>query len=296
MNIMPSYFSHGRSPETNADTSLGSSNTTNTTNHIDSRSERPGHFPDIGKFLIINPQDQNAFSSDSLNWQLGHEANLHPRAVIYIQDKSVNTRINDRVMLVLRKNKGGPSFTCLSFCWHNDLDFDEPSQTMTHRQAVSGGSRSRQLPPPQSQGRSPHSHALDSDASIEPRLPSVEVELRVHGVSGLQPHIYLNCEALWNVEREVNVAVLGKVSVSSFKAVVEHVKRLFCESLDKAVHKAEHAAPKAEYSAHVPPVEPSRSTTAPLNIPQHPRHGHGHRHEHGHSRRVHERPRRGFFL
>ncbi|KIW84410.1 hypothetical protein Z517_03660 [Fonsecaea pedrosoi CBS 271.37] len=75
-----------------------------------------------------------------------------------------------------------------------------------------------------------------------PTLRGAEVELYINGFR-LKQGLTLNCEELWHVEREVDVAVLGEVTASSFKEVVAHVKQLFCDSLEQAVKEVETLFP-----------------------------------------------------
>ncbi|KIW98523.1 uncharacterized protein Z519_00184 [Cladophialophora bantiana CBS 173.52] len=201
---------------------------TTTANESGRRKIRPNHFHDLGDF--IEGTDASNPSRDlTLGWASGHEERLTPGTIIYIRDNLANSRINDTVMLVLRRSTDTQSsLTCLSFCAHHGRKLS--SLYKTHRLVVPPAQPARTVTPsPRQQGPV---IANTRDGGLN--LRGVEVELYTNGFRP-KPELTLNCEELWNVEREVDVAVIGEVTAPSFREVVAHVKKLFCDSLDQAV-------------------------------------------------------------
>ncbi|KIV83275.1 hypothetical protein PV11_05318 [Exophiala sideris] len=210
------------------------------------RKPRAGHFKDLSRFMISTStrhREEPQYFLNDLPWKLGHDANLEPGTIIYIRDKSDSTRICDRVMLVLRENTES-SVTCLSFCWHPDL---ERREQKTHVPV-----KTEQAATPPTPTTSP-SAARSGAIVVDPRRLAVEVELHLRKeMFSSQRDVYLNCEELWNVEREVDVAVLGQVPLSSFKLVCDVVTRLFSASLKKAIEDIESPQSPAAPAVIVP--------------------------------------------
>jgi hypothetical protein len=175
-----------------------------------SSNERPGKFPDLSEFMTIDKGYQ-------LKYLPGTQAPVDPGHIIYIKDTSgEDTRINDRVMLVLFHNQPF-SYTCLSFCCHSD--FSGETLHNSHALVCTDQGQQAALQPAQAQ---------QSNAS----LPCLEINLR-HNTPpfSLQPDIYLNLREHWNVEQEVQLVVLGRVERNSYKKLVPEIERLFCRSL-----------------------------------------------------------------
>ncbi|KAF7502197.1 hypothetical protein GJ744_006754 [Endocarpon pusillum] len=79
----------------------------------------------------------------------GTQAPVDSGHVIYIKDKSAkDTRINDRVMLVLFYNKLF-SYACLSFCCHSDFS----GETLRHSHALVYADDGQQTAPQSSQAQ-----------------------------------------------------------------------------------------------------------------------------------------------
>jgi len=230
---------------------------------------RAGHFHDLSKFMASadkTHREDPQFLLNNLEWGLGHDAILVPGTIIWIKDKLASTRICDRVMLVLRKNTQS-SMTCVSFCWHADLWQRELQET--HLQVVPTNTDSPQSAtsptPPRPTASSPPNRGSGGSAVIMEDLPrsNVEVDLFLKSQSFFpQSNVYLNCEELWNVEREVDVAVLGKVAGSSFRLVCDNAKGLFGASLDKAIRRM-----RSPQSPSSPIVVPATSSTAAVDVP-----------------------------
>ncbi len=231
---------YGRSPESSTSPTIPQSPTfppvspsLASSDHECLREERPGYFPDIGAFLKYSDLS-NADLSFEPTWRNGRQAMVAPRTIIYVRDMSTSTRLNDRVMLVLRKTiDTGFTLTCLSFCKHTDLRIQRLSKT--HRQVKSSTQATRISTAP-ARTQVP---IVNNGQETGTKLQSVEVDL-FHGRNiALSPQddITLNCEELWNVELNVAIAVLGEVTPSSFKDVVGHVKQLFWDALDQAVNE-----------------------------------------------------------
>ncbi|KIW30452.1 uncharacterized protein PV07_06194 [Cladophialophora immunda] len=200
------------------------------------RTVRPNHFHDLGDF-IESTDTSNADRDSRITWASGYQERLTPGTIIYVKDKPGNSRINDTVMLVLRRSTDTQSsLTCLSFCAHRGRKL--ASLHKTHRLVV---------PPVQGPRTDPTLSRQQTPTSANTRggglnLEDAEVELYINGFR-LKQELTLNCEELWNVEREVDVAVIGEVTASSFKEVVSHVKQLFVESLEQAVKDSQGAVP-----------------------------------------------------
>ena len=198
------------------------------------REARPGYFEDIGDFLTCNDASREL----ELTWTSGLQESISPQTIIYIKDKPANTRLSDRVMLVLRHSTDtGSSLTCLSFCRHPNRRTERLHKN--HRRVNA---------PQQAQidGASPRPQGpvINNVGAASTKMRSVELDLYHNRNDALQPQpeITLNCEELWNVERGVKVAVLGEVTAASFKEVVKQVKDLFCEALDQAVRDDESSS------------------------------------------------------
>ncbi|KAH0836107.1 hypothetical protein FOPE_04438 [Fonsecaea pedrosoi] len=196
------------------------------------RPVRPNHFHDLTDF-IESTDTSSAGGELRTTWASGHEERLTPGTIIHIKDKLANSRINDTVMLVLRRSTDTQSsLTCLSFCAHHGRKLS--TLYNTHRLVLP-----KVLDTTPSQQETP---ARTNSTDGGPTLRGAEVELYINGFR-LKQGLTLNCEELWHVEREVDVAVLGEVTASSFKEVVAHVKQLFCDSLEQAVKEVESLFP-----------------------------------------------------
>ena len=179
-----------------------------------SSNERPGKFPDLSEFMTIDKEYQPKYVP-------GTQAPVDSGHVIYIKDISArDTRINDRVMLVLFHNQPF-SFTCLSFCCHSDFS----GETLCNSHAFVCTDQGQQTAPQPAQAQQSNT-----------RLPHLKINLR-HNTTpfSLQPNIYLNLREHWNIEREVQLLILGQAEGNSYKRLVPEIERLFCGSLAAAV-------------------------------------------------------------
>ncbi|ERF72330.1 hypothetical protein EPUS_06086 [Endocarpon pusillum Z07020] len=176
----------------------------------DSSNERPGKFPHLSEFMTIDKDYQPKDVP-------GTQAPVDSGHVIYIKDTSAkDTRINDRVMLVLFHNQPF-SHTCLSFCCHSDFS----GETLNHSHALVYTDQGQQTAPQLSQAQQPNIG-----------LPRLEINLRHNNTPfSLQPDIYLNLREHWNVEQEVRFVILGRVERSSYQRLVPEIERLFCQSI-----------------------------------------------------------------
>jgi hypothetical protein len=170
---------------------------------------RNGKFPDISRFMV-NPDINPPLP---LTYKVASVAGLKPGWIIYIRDQQ--SRLDERVMLVLCPSTAG--FTCLSFCLHWP-----PASYRDHWQVVASSAA--------------------EDRNDTSRMGRMKVVLQPYGPEpqlSPQENITINIGDLWNVENEVNVAVLGFVKRRSMLEVVEAVKWRFCHSLDMAVRGPE---------------------------------------------------------
>lgn len=150
-----------------------------------------------------------------LTYKIASTADLKPGWIIYIRDPQ--SRLDERVMLVLRKSSA--SFTCLTFCLHWP-----PASHLDHWQV--------------------YASSVTEPRTENQRWARMRVVLQPYGPEpqlAPQENITINISDLWNVESEVNVAVLGFVKRRSLLEIIEAVKRHFCKSLDMAVRQFEPA-------------------------------------------------------
>jgi hypothetical protein len=175
-----------------------------------SSNERPGKFPDLSEFMTIDKGHQPKYVP-------GTQAPVDPGHIIYIKDTSAkDTRINDRVVLVLFHNQPF-SYTCLSFCRHPNFS----GETLHNSHALVCTDQGQQTAPQPAQAQHPNTS-----------LPLLEINLH-HNTTpfSLQPDIYLNLREHWNIEREVQLVILGRVERNSYRKLVPEIERLFCRSL-----------------------------------------------------------------
>lgn len=135
------------------------------------------------------------------------QAELAPGSIIHIKDNKagVESRIHNRVMLVVRTN-APVSMTCYSFCKH-DPPLSSPNDSRSHWLVYQTGT------PPQA----------ENPAGLQP------LEAYLH--YGLSPKsdITINLRDPWNVEYEVEIAKLGNLTSSAYKAVRCCINELFCD-------------------------------------------------------------------
>ena len=196
-----------------------------------SSNERPGKFPDLSEFMIVDEGYQPKYVP-------GTQTPVDPGHIIYIKDTSAtDTRINDRVMLVLFHNQPF-SYTCLSFCCHPDFS----GETLHNSHALVCTDQGQQTAPQLAQAQDPNTS-----------LPRLEINLRHNNTPfSLQPDIYLNLREHWNIEREVQLVILGRVERNSYQRLVPEIERLFRRSLtrtDIARNSGNPPAPNGQESA-----------------------------------------------
>jgi hypothetical protein len=196
-----------------------------------SSNERPGKFPDLSEFMTIDKGYQ-------LKDLPGTQAPVDPGHIVYIKDTSAkDTRINDRVMLVLFHNQPF-SYTCLSFCCHSDFS----GETLHNSHALVFTDQGQQTAPQPAQAQQPN---ID--------LPRLEINLHHNNTPfSLQPDIYLNLREHWNIEQEVRLVILGRVEGNSYKRLVPEIEGLFYRSLagaDIVRDRGNPPAPNGQESA-----------------------------------------------
>ncbi|EXJ75675.1 uncharacterized protein A1O5_00182 [Cladophialophora psammophila CBS 110553] len=215
---------------------------------------RPNHFHDLDDFIECT-DGSNSSRDLRFGWASGHEERLTPGTIVYIRDNLANSRINDTVMLVLRRSTDTQSsLTCLSFCAHRGRKLS--SLYKTHRLVVPPAQPARTVTTSPRQPGPVIANTRDGGLNLR----RVEVELYTNGFRP-KPELTLNCEELWNVEREVDVAVIGEVTAPSFREVIAHVKKLFCDSLDQAVDDGDDpSAVEGGAGPTIPPEEAGSGT------------------------------------
>ena len=179
---------------------------------------RPGHFPDLAKFAACDRPNVNL---QTIETEEAMGAGLKPGHIIRVQDWSEESRLHNRVMLVIRTNRSdvSMSMTCLSFCRHGprqrSLDF-----AREHAPVVDGGSGA----PPQ---------AAQQNNMVPLRIV-VGAEQSPAAIFQLQPNIWINVREIWNVDYGLRVAVLGDAEERSFEVLLTRVQQIFCSTLGDA--------------------------------------------------------------
>lgn len=155
---------------------------------------------------------QQPQGSKSVEYETHADCNLYLRDIVHIrEEEQQDSRINNRVMLVLRKNDD--SFTCLQFCRH-----PEPTFTGKHHSRVTT-SQVQTGPPARS----------SSEA-----LPAVQITLEWNDtVYEPQQNTFLNLRETWNVETAglITFAKLGYVNVDYWEDVRIRAAQIFAKSL-----------------------------------------------------------------
>ena len=171
---------------------------------------QPGHFPDLSKFARC---DRDGVLLEGNDAQNARSAGLSPGDIIRIRDMDENSRLHNRVMLVIRTNKSGSSYsvTCLSFCRHSMRRTVATDFTDEHARVVCA-----------------HSVQIGPDDNF----PHLKIYIGTDD-SGFkpQPEVWLNIREIWNVDLELAVAVLGEAEPQSFAALLEKVKEIFCNTI-----------------------------------------------------------------
>lgn len=136
--------------------------------------------------------------------------------IIYIKDD--DSRLDNRVMLVLRDRDHTGCFGCLAMCRHY-----KPFEQLRHHWRVMPLERS-------------NSTAEQDEADVrEAETIEVRLHLQCPGTEqlelSLEPKTTINLWSLWNVEDNVNVTVLGSLTAGSRDAIGLKVAELVWSSL-----------------------------------------------------------------
>jgi len=197
---------------------------------------REGKFSNLDTFLSGGDDELTRIS----HYVPASQAELAPGHIIHVKDnkQGTETRIHDRVMLVI-KNNAPVSMVCYAFCKH-DPPLASTSDAQTHWLVGQSGT------PPQAENPG--------------GLPLLEVMLHYN----LSPKndITINLRDPWNVEYEVEVAKLGVVPVKFYEAVRRRINHIFLEESHNSplVPLVINAAPR---SADMPgPSDMLRSRSA----------------------------------
>ena len=182
----------------------------------DSASEREGHFYDLSQFMVSsveNARERYIPLRDLLRFESLHRAKLDRGSIIWIKDHT-KTRIDSRVMVVMNFNYPD-SITCLSFCLRPELrrgSFQSPYAPVTGLREPNDGRVSM----------SPTLNAANNGF-----LPSLKVELyrESHDFTP-QTNMSINCKVPYDVDCDVQVAVLGNMEQSSFNKLLRLARDL----------------------------------------------------------------------
>jgi len=162
---------------------------------------REGKFTNLNAFLSGDEDGLNRIS----HYVPASQAELAPGHIVHIKDnkQGTETRIHDRVMLVI-KNNAPVSMVCYAFCKH-DPPLASTSDAQTHWLVCPSEE------PPQTENPG--------------CLPLLEVVL--HYKLSPKSDITINLRDPWNVEYEVEVAKLGVVPVKFYEAVRRRINHIF---------------------------------------------------------------------
>lgn len=87
---------------------------------------RPGKFKNIYDFARPCLDDSSIDGSvmddyeTPVTYKPISERSLSVRHITHVKDVNTASRVHDRIMLVIRPNNSGTSYTCLTFCSHRD--------------------------------------------------------------------------------------------------------------------------------------------------------------------------------
>lgn len=172
---------------------------------------RPGKFTDLKDFMSV-PQ---RYLTDELEYVPAVQARLEPSCIIHILDR--NSRLHNRVMLMI-KDYGSFSMGCVSFCRHRPA-LSSHNERQIHRLVRQSGAQ--------------------KEGAVIPRMCTVEVELP-WGDAQLSDGITINLQEIWNVEKEVNVAILGRMT--DWEEVWHQISEVFmADSPSRPVVAESHA-------------------------------------------------------
>lgn len=156
---------------------------------------------------------QQSQGSKSVEYETHADRNLYLRDIVHIrEEEQQDSRINNRVMLVLRKTDD--SFTCLQFCRHPEATFTGKYHSPVTTSQVQAGASAR----------------TSSEA-----LPAVQITLLDWNDTAHEPqqHIFLDLRGTWNVETagRITFAKLGYINVDCWEDVRIRAAQIFAKSL-----------------------------------------------------------------
>ena len=171
---------------------------------------QPGHFPDLSKFARCDRDGVHLEGHDAEN---ARSAALTPGDIIRIRDVDSNSRLHNRVMLVIRANTSGSSYslTCLTFCRHSVRRTIASEFADNHARVICART----------------GHVRPDDVS-----PHLKVFVGRDDLGFIpEPEVWLNIREIWNVDLQLAVAVLGEADPRSLTTLLDHVKTVFCNTI-----------------------------------------------------------------
>lgn len=184
-----------------------------------STSSRPGKFASLSEFAI--PENQGPLGSTP-NQSVHHDPIILNRIyvphIIHIEDSDKNSRIHDRIMLVIRTNSPSSSMTCLSFCKHENVIDEE--HCLDHAQVTT--QTERQI----------STELASSYTTIEYFKLCISLEFDGY-IQKPAKGVYINLKELWNIEstEAVKFAILGKVDPDHWPDACQKIIDVFSSSV-----------------------------------------------------------------
>lgn len=211
---MPGSWDYRRHP-TSANTPSGGSHQRRNT-----MSSRPGKFTNLYKFARPEPSNRPASGSEPVgaeqlvDYKCISSRGLAVRHIIHIKDIDTNSRIHDRIMLVVREESGS-AFTCLTFCTHSEPEVIHETHCQDHARLIS--------------------HAEEQEAHHQENQYFNLCIILGLGDRNWKPQkdAYINLRELWHIESSdgVEFGVLGKACAQSWPRALEQIIHVFASSM-----------------------------------------------------------------
>jgi len=237
------FFNRGKDRSTPAEppTDLDPCQTTPSVRH-GSSSSRPGKFTKLSEFARPeNQEPSNLNTNQSVNHNPITLDRISVSHIIHIEDRDPNSRIHDRIMLVIRTNPPS-SVTCLSFCRHERVIDDE--HCLDHAKLTTETDSQSKIA-----STSSSSTTLDAESDYFKLCVSLE-----YGGCKRRPmeNAYINLKELWNIEyaEDVKFAILGKAVPSHWPDAREKIIQIFSSTvgdLDRRQSRTSEASAAADF-------------------------------------------------
>ncbi|ETN45054.1 uncharacterized protein HMPREF1541_09930 [Cyphellophora europaea CBS 101466] len=181
--------------------------------------ERPGKFKDLNDFAgyenVDSADSHSALSRVDMRpeYKATNAQRLFVRQIIHIRDVNVNSRIHDRIMLIIRLD--GNSFTCLTFCRHDAEAVVDTYLCVDHAALTA------------------NENEIISSSSNGPWF-NICVQLSWGGRQAKpRASSLINLRELWHIESSegITFGILGKVHKKSWNSATDRMIEIFSKSL-----------------------------------------------------------------